>query len=42
VGHVARTKKIRNTYKILVEKLEGEISLEDLDVDAGGRIILKY
>jgi hypothetical protein len=33
VGHVARMREIRNSYKILVGKPEGKIPLEHLDVD---------
>jgi hypothetical protein len=32
-GHVAHIKKMRNAYKILVEKPEGKDHLEDLGVD---------
>jgi hypothetical protein len=37
--HVARMQEKRNAYRILVEKPEGKIPLEDQDV--GGRIMLK-
>jgi hypothetical protein len=33
VRHVARIGENRNAYKLLVGKPEGEISLEDKDVD---------
>ena len=38
-GHVAHMEEKRNTYKILMWRLEGKKRLEDLDVD--GKIIFK-
>jgi uncharacterized protein YjiS (DUF1127 family) len=38
VGHVARWRKRRNAFRVLVGKSEGKNRLEDLGID--GRIIL--
>jgi hypothetical protein len=40
IGHVPSMEDMKNAYKILVEKPEGKITLEQLDVD--GRITLKW
>jgi hypothetical protein len=39
-GHRALMGKIRNTYKIVIEKMKGRDHSEDLDVD--GKRILEY
>jgi hypothetical protein len=39
-GYVARMEVIRNTYKVVIEKFEGIISLGDRGVNV--MIILKY